>query len=417
MNRAGTRAGTAVLVVLAVATMATALAGPAAPTAGQDGGKPSETTAPATGPPSSAPPAEALTMLVATEGRQSTSASYPFTVAQGASVSGKLRFLSQEYPEWYGSEYNDLYSVALATPQGAIVLATGNLNNSTWGPGSVGYSGTAATVEFNEDLSRFSGQTVELQIQVANVGDMLYDSAVAVFDLRIDDRPPCSDDDLRDRHGVPSGGAARDRLDGFDRHFEGRSGAKLKNLIEAVAAEAGISPGLLAVNALTERSSPSSWLTADPVQTQEAGVDDWATLGADIRAGVPGAPAVNAHDTGEVFVNEQGREIPVVEFANGRDALRAMAWTLRYADVRMTEGWAGYGDLPANERYTLQRFAFNRGIPGAVNLVREIGSGEGGALVDRGATGPSHPQRTATVRGAQAVHLANAVFGEGASCP
>src|SRR5688500_1587177 len=226
-----------------------------------------------------APPAqgEGLSLVVATEGRQATQASYPFVVAEGAGISGRLRFLSQEYPEYYGTEYNDLFSVALATPQGAIVLATGNLNNSTWGEGSLGYSGTAQTIELSEDLSRFAGQTVELQIHVANVADTFYDSAVAVFDLHIDDEPPCSDQQLKDLHGVPDGGSKRDRLDAFDQHFAGVQGARFRNLVETVAREAGISPGLLAVNALTERSATSKWLTPDPVQTQESGVDDWGT--------------------------------------------------------------------------------------------------------------------------------------------
>lgn len=352
-------------------------------------------------------------LLVETAGRQSTQASYPFVVGEGASISGRLRFLSQEYPEYYGTEFNDLFSVALATPQGAVVLATGNLNNSTWGEGTLGYSGTAETIEFSEDLSRFVGQTVELQIHVANVEDMLFDSAVAVFDLRIDDEPACSDEQLRDLHGVPGSGDKRNRIDGFDQHFSGKNGARFRNLVETVAAEAGVSPGLLAVNALSERTTASKWLTADPVQTQESGVDDWGSLAGDIRSKLPGAPNIAVTDTGEVFENEQGRDIPVVEFANGRDALRAMAWTLRYAEVRMTEdGAASFAALPPNERYALQRFAFNRGIPGAVELVK---SGDE-VLVKNGDIGPSHPQRTATVRGAQAVHLANAVFGEGASC-
>jgi hypothetical protein len=352
-------------------------------------------------------------LMVETEGRQSTQASYPFVVGEGASISGRLRFLSQEYPEYYGTEFNDLFSVALTTPQGAVVLATGNLNNSTWGEGTLGYSGTAETIEFSEDLSRFVGQTVELQIHVANVEDMLFDSAVAVFDLRIDDEPACSDEQLRDLHGVPGDSDKRNRIDGFDQHFSGKNGARFRNLVETVAAEAGVSPGLLAVNALSERTTASKWLTADPVQTQESGVDDWDSLAGDIRSKLPGAPDIAVSDTGEVFENEQGRDIPIVEFANGRDALRAMAWTLRYAEVRMTEdGAASFAGLPPNERYSLQRFAFNRGIPGAVDLVK---SGDD-VLVKDGEIGPNHPQRTATVRGAQAVHLANAVFGEGASC-
>ena len=382
----------AVALVLVVVTAATPAVAPAPAGAQEEGG--------------------GLSLVVETAGRQSTQASYPFVVGEGASISGRLKFLSQEYPEYYGTEYNDLFSVALATPQGAIVLATGNLNNSTWGEGSLGYSGTAQTIEFSADLSRFVGQTVELQIHVANVEDTLFDSAVAVFDLRVDDEPACSDEQLRDLHGVPGGGDKRNRIDVFDQQFSGKNGARFRNLVETVAAEAGVSPGLLAVNALSERSSAAKWLTADPVQTQESGVDDWGTLAGDIGSKLPDAPDIPVTDTGEVFTNEQGRDIPVVEFANGRDALRAMAWTLRYAEVRMAEGSAAYTSLPPNERYTLQRFAFNRGIPAAVELVR---SGDE-VLVKDGDIGPSHPQRTATVRAAQAVHLANAIFGEGASC-
>ena len=48
-----------------------------------------------------APPDEPLSLLVATEGRPSTEAAYPFVVGEGASISGKLRFLSQEYPTYY----------------------------------------------------------------------------------------------------------------------------------------------------------------------------------------------------------------------------------------------------------------------------------------------------------------------------
>ena len=357
-----------------------------------------------------------LSLLVATEGRQSTQASYPFLVGEGASISGKLRFLSQEYPEYFGSEYNDLFSVALATPHGAVVLATGNLNNSSWGEGSQGYSGAATTIDFSEDLSRFAGQTVELQILVANVADMLFDSAVAVFDLRIDDEPPCSDDRLKDLHGVPDS-PARDRIDGFDQQFAGRDGARFRNLVETIAREAGVSPGLLAVNALAERSAAAAWLTKGPVQTQESGVDDWVSLEASIRDRLPGSPRIATTSTSEVFENEQGREIPIVEFANGRDALRAMAWALRYAEVRMVEdGSATYSALPPNERYALQRFAFNRGISAAVDLVKDTSGSGASVLVDKGEAGPKHPQRTATVRGAQAVHLANSIFGEGASC-
>jgi len=345
---------------------------------------------------------EGLALLVATEGRPSTQASYPFVVGEGATIAGELRFLSQEYPEYYGSEYNDLFSVALATPQGAVVLATGNLNNSTWGEGSEGYSGSAETLTFNEDLGRFAGQTVELQIHVANVADTFYDSAVAVSDLRIDDEPPCDDDRLDDQHGVPDDGDKGDRIDGFDPLFAGRNGARFRSMLETVAAEAGISPGLLAANALGEEPSAADWLAARPVPTGQSGVDDWAGIEPTIRKAIPGAP-----------------EIPTAagEFGSGRDALRAMAWMLRYAEVRMTaEAGTAYTSLPANERYALQGYAFDDGVPAGVQLARDAGPAGDGLLVTSGPVGSGDPQRTATVRSAQAVHLANTVFGEGASC-
>jgi len=343
---------------------------------------------------------EGLALLVATEGRPSTQASYPFVVGEGATIAGELRFLSQEYPEYYGSEYNDLFSVALATPQGAVVLATGNLNNSTWGEGSEGYSGSAETLTFNEDLGRFAGQTVELQIHVANVADTFYDSAVAVSDLRIDDEPPCDDDRLGDRHGMSGDGDKADRIDGFDPLFTGRDGARFRSVLETVAAEAGISPGLLAANALGEEPSAASWLTARPVPTVQSGADDWAEVEDDIRKAIPGAPTIptTADD----------------EFGNGRDALRAMAWHLRYAEVRLTaEAGSDFTGRPANQRYALQRYALEEDIPAAVSLVRDAGPDGDGLLAT---AGPAGPERTATVRAAQAVHLANTVFGEGATC-
>lgn len=359
-----------------------------------------------------------LTLFLETAGNQAAMSSYSFVVTEGGNVSGRLTFLSNEYPEYFGTQYNDLYSVTLATPQGVIDLASGNLNNSSWGPGSQGYNGTATTVEFSEDLSRFAGEALNLRVYVANVEDQLYDSAVSVSDLRIDDVPPCSDDDLHELHGLPASGRPRNLLDGWDRRFQGSRGARFMSLVEAAAAEAGINPGLLAVNALTENSSMSVWLSSGPVDTPESGVDDWDGLASRIESRVPGPPDISTAPTGEVFRNEQDRDIPILAFANGRDALRAMALTLRYAEVRMVEdGWQGFADLPANVRFSLQRYAFNRGIPGAIDLVEAAGA-NGGAdlLIPTGEIGPSHPQRTATVRGAQAAHVANEIFGEGVTC-
>jgi hypothetical protein len=232
--------------------------------------------------------------------------------------------------------------------------------------------------------------------------DTAYDSAVLVSDLRIDEASPCDDDRLAELHGTP-GQPAADRLDGLDQHFDGLSGARFQNLVEVVAAEAGVDPGLLAVNALTEQPTPSYWLTAGPVRAEDAGLGDWSAEAPEILGAVPGAPSIGPGPSPQ-------------ELANGRDALRAMAWTLRDADVRLAqEVGSAYGDLPANQRYVLQRLAFDRGVDVAVAQGQEAASSGTSVVVASGDVA-ADPQRAATVRGAQAVHVAYSMFGQGVGC-
>jgi hypothetical protein len=98
---------------------------------------------------------------------------------------GRIRFLSNEYPEWYGSTYNDSYVVYLTSSSGTKTLAKGNLNSSSWGTGVAGYSGATAEININVDLSKYVGQSVTLVFKVSDVGDTVVDSALAISDLRI----------------------------------------------------------------------------------------------------------------------------------------------------------------------------------------------------------------------------------------
>lgn len=335
-------------------------------------------------------------MIAETFGSEDANASYPFVVGDGATLSGTVEFLSDEWPVYFGQEYNDLYTVTLATPGGVVVLASGNLNNSSWVDGSDhGYSGTADAVAVNADLRRFAGQVAELQIHVANVGDDAVESAVVISDLRIDAAAPCDDEALAGLHGLASASGG-DRLDSLDHLFNGPDGASFHNLVQLVADEAAVEPGLLAVTALEAEGSLDAWLSADGLAAADVGLPDWATAEAELRAALPDAPAIATTAPGT--------------FATGRDALRALAWTLRHVDAQLTaEAGAAYSDLPANERMTLQAFAVDQGAPAAVEL-----AGSGSVLdADPAATGP---QRAATVRGGQAVHLSYNVFGMGASC-
>ncbi|WP_027482576.1 carboxypeptidase-like regulatory domain-containing protein [Deinococcus pimensis] len=102
---------------------------------------------------------------------------------------GKVRFLSNEYPTWYRTRFNDSYSVHLVTPGGARTLAAGNLNNSSWGGGMAGYRGAADVRTFSVDVRAYAGgnKPLTLAFQANDVGDMAVDSAVGVADVRLVD--------------------------------------------------------------------------------------------------------------------------------------------------------------------------------------------------------------------------------------
>ena len=98
---------------------------------------------------------------------------------------GKMKFLSNEYPTYYGSEFNDSYHLSLITPDGTKILSKGNLNSSTWGSGAGGYSGATEEINFSADVSKYAGKTVSLVGEVRDIGDSVVDSALALSDMRI----------------------------------------------------------------------------------------------------------------------------------------------------------------------------------------------------------------------------------------
>lgn len=127
------------------------------------------------------------------------SLSQSFTIPPAyESLSGRVRFLSNEWPTWYGTEYNDTYLVRLTTPGKLSVLASGNVNSSTWSSGILGYNGKAPEVTFTEDLSGMAGQVANLHYEVRDVGDLLVDSALAIDAMRV----------FRTQQYVPAGGGS-----------------------------------------------------------------------------------------------------------------------------------------------------------------------------------------------------------------
>lgn len=112
------------------------------------------------------------------------SLSQSFRVPKGIdSIVGVAKFLSDEYPKYYGSKYNDGYVITVSTPLGSQVLAKGNLNSSKWTKtGLLGYNGETPTISLLIDTSGFAatGGIVTITAEVSDVGDEKVDSALAI---------------------------------------------------------------------------------------------------------------------------------------------------------------------------------------------------------------------------------------------
>ncbi|MCX8129196.1 MAG: carboxypeptidase regulatory-like domain-containing protein [Clostridia bacterium] len=106
-----------------------------------------------------------------------------------AKLVGRIKFVSNEWPTWYGSQFNDSYIVKLITPGGAKVLAKGNLNTSVWKAGVAGFNGSTDEIKVEVDVSAYEGKAVTLSVLVSDVGDMIVDSGVVVSDFKIIKQP------------------------------------------------------------------------------------------------------------------------------------------------------------------------------------------------------------------------------------
>jgi hypothetical protein len=98
---------------------------------------------------------------------------------------GKIRFLSNEWPTYYGSQYNDSYIVYLITSSGIKIITHGNLNTSSWSTGVCGFEGGTKPAELYIDVSMYRGQVVTITAKVFDIGDMVVDSGVLLTDMRI----------------------------------------------------------------------------------------------------------------------------------------------------------------------------------------------------------------------------------------
>jgi len=209
------------------------------------------------------------------------------------------------------------------------------------------------------------------------------------------------------KYFVIPGHNGRYELFSCDGSLKGPEGERFRQLVIRVADEVGIDRGLLAVNAIAE-NNVSVFLASRHVESKEVGLDYWNTLRHSVlSSGIPGVGRIQAPDTGRVFRNEAGNDVPIYEFWDGPNALLAFAALLRVYDNRITA--AAGPSLPKVTRFALVRYAYNAKPRGALDLARTAASGVE-VLPLRGSAGPSHPLRTATVRAVQAIAVSENFF-------
>jgi plastocyanin len=164
------------------------------------------------------PPAEAfavtadMDLVLNTLGEGARAVSRAFPVAPGASsIVVRFRFITSEVPGgWFGSEFNDYYSVSIRSQGGGDANADSNTMNGLGLPAFDGAGATAwreVTLPVNQ-----AGDVIQVDALVANVADGLFDSQVVVdvveeqFKITVDKATACPNETVTFRpEGTPAG--------------------------------------------------------------------------------------------------------------------------------------------------------------------------------------------------------------------
>jgi hypothetical protein len=224
-------------------------------------------------------------------------------------------------------------------------------------------------------------------------------------------------------------GYGRQRVDAFDADLQNPD---LASLIERIAAEVEIDPGLLAVVALHELWGGGLLTSKTGVINVAVGVDHWETEAAAVVKDVPAAkriqwrPASEAWrkshglKPGEKYVQETGKTAgDYIGFKTGEDSFLALAGVLKHREKELersvgTEKWNG---IPVGERFALVRLSFNPGENNVNQLAQRAANGKSilitsGPVYGSPATATNfHPLRYATQAAGQAIHISQHTFG------
>jgi len=126
-------------------------------------------------------------------GGSSSALEQSFTVPSDATtLTIHYNFISEEYPEFVGSQYNDVFNATLHTPDGSIEIAFNSVNTAVWQsvsgidfPGGDSTCGQTGWITESIDVSQWAGTDDTLTLTVHDVGDTIYDTVVLIDDIEL----------------------------------------------------------------------------------------------------------------------------------------------------------------------------------------------------------------------------------------
>lgn len=121
------------------------------------------------------------------QGEKTSGMDITFMVPAGvSSVDFAYMFLSNEYPEYVGSQYNDLFNVLAYTTGGSALIVEERVNNAVMTDSATIYDGATTWKGVSIDVAAFAGTgaPITLSFVVSDVADTIYDTAVLIDDLR-----------------------------------------------------------------------------------------------------------------------------------------------------------------------------------------------------------------------------------------
>ena len=122
--------------------------------------------------------AQTQDLRVATNGHGPRTVSYTFTPpADSQTARLRYRFQTDEFPQYFGTQYNDSFSVMVRSASGKTASNSGAMNEL--GAGAFDASGSTSWQDLTLELTA-PGEPVQVDVTVANVGDGVIDSAVIV---------------------------------------------------------------------------------------------------------------------------------------------------------------------------------------------------------------------------------------------